>query len=275
MSGSKFLDQEEEVEDEVLKISSSNTMQRTFCLLFQTLILQFGTIPTVMSRSFLCSVFIAMLLTGLTILPIYLGITPVHAQQSPLAPDENNQGPRGPRLPIPFGQELPFAPAGNFSFGPIASIQNNESGQPAWLAVGFWRGNLLSFNETTLATSTTTENGGGNASSPAAAAIFNANFRMIALNGSQAHTHVITNFRLSNISSNENGTTTYTGNATISMREEAFADVPTVIKVTGGIISIFPEPSRVHEHYGNTPIYGAIVEEEELRRQHRGPGPLP
>lgn len=263
------------MEDEVLKISSSNTMQRTFCLLFQTLILQFGTIPTVMSRSFLCSVFIAMLLTGLTILPIYLGITPVHAQQSPFAPDENNQGPRGPRLPIPFGQELPFAPAGNFSFGPIASIQNNESGQPAWLAVGFWRGNLLSFNETTLATSTTTENGSGNASSPAAAAIFNANFRMIALNGSQAHTHVITNFRLSNISSNENGTTTYTGNATISMREEAFADVPTVIKVTGGIISIFPEPSRVHEHYGNTPIYGAIVEEEELRRQHRGPGPLP
>ncbi len=274
MPGSKFLDLDE-VEYEVLKISSSNTMQRTFCLLFQTLILQFGTIPTGMSRSFLCSVFIAILLTGLTILPIYLGITPVHAQQSPLAPDENNQGPRGPRLPIPFGQELPFAPAGNFSFGPIASIQNNESGQPAWLAVGFWRSNLLSFNETTLATSTTTENGSGNASSPAAAAIFNANFRMIALNGSQAHTHVITNFRLSNISSNENGTTTYTGNATISMREEAFADVPTTIKVTGGIISIFPEPSRVHEHYGNTPIYGAIVEEEELRRQHRGPGPLP
>jgi hypothetical protein len=275
MPGSKFLEQEEEVEDELLKISSSNTMQKTFCVLFQTLILQFGTIPTGMSRSFLCSVFIAILLTGLTILPIYLGIAPVHAQQSPLAPDENNQGPRGPRLPIPFGQELPSAPAGNFSFGPIASIQNNESGQPAWLAVGFWRGNLLSFNETTLATSTTTENGDGNASSPATAAIFNANFRMIALNGSQAHSHVITNFRLSNISSNENGTTTYTGNATISMREEAFTDVPTTIKVSGGIISILPEPSKVHEHYGNTPIYGAIVEEEELRRQHRGPGPLP
>jgi hypothetical protein len=275
MPGSKFLQQDKEGEDELFKISSSNTMQRTFCHLFQTLILQFVAIPTGMSRSFLCSVFIAVLLTGLTILPIYLGITPVHAQQSPLAPDENNQGPHGPRLPIPFGQELPSAPSGNFSFGPIASIQNNESGQPAWLAVGFWRGNLLSFNETTLATSTTAENAGGNASSPTSAAIFNANFRMIALNGSQAHSHVITNFRLSNISSNQNGTTTYTGNATISMREEAFADVPTTIKVSGGIISIFPEPSRVHEHYGNTPIYGAIVEEEELRRQHGGPGPVP
>jgi|SRR5919106_917416 hypothetical protein len=274
MPGSKFLEQEE---DEVVKISSFNTTQRTFCFLFQTLILQFGAIPTRMSRSFLCSVFIAILLTGLTILPIYLGIAPVYAQQSPIAPDDNNQGPPGPRLPIPFGQELPFAPAGNFSFGPIASIQNNESGQPAWLAIGFWRGNLLSFNETTLATTTTTttENGDGNASSPAAAAIFNANFRMIMLDGSQAHTHVITNFRLSNISSNENGTTTYTGNATISLREEAFTDVPTTIKVSGEIISIFPEPSKIHEHYGNTPIYGAIVQEEELRRPHRGPGPFP
>ncbi len=260
----------------MFKITSSNTIQRTFYLLFQTLILQVVAIPTRMSRSFLCSVFIAVLLTGLAILPIYLGITSVHAQQqSPVAPDENNQGPRGPRLPIPFGQELPSAPSGNFSFGPIASIQNNESGQPAWLAVGFWRGNLLSFNETSLATSASTETGNSNSSSPAGAAIFNANFRMIMLDGSNAHTHVITNFRLSNIASSENGTTTYTGNATISMPEEAFADVPITIKVSGEIISIFPEPSKVHEHYGNTPVYGAIVEEENLRRPHHGPGPLP
>ena len=168
---------------------------------------------------------------------------------------------------IPFGQP-PSRQASNFTFGPVASIQNNESGQPAWLIVGHWRGNLLSFNQTA------TENNDENASS-AAAAVFNANLRMIMLNGSQVHTHVITNFRLSNISSNENGTTTYTGNSTISMPEAAFADVPTTIKVSGEIISIFPEPSKVHEHYGNTPIYGAIVQEEELRRPHHGPGPFP
>lgn len=95
------------------------------------------------------------------------------------------------------------------------------------------------------------------------------------LDGSQAHSHVITNFRLSNISSNENGTTTYTGNSTISMPEGAFEDVPTTIKATGEIINIFPEPSRVEEHYGNTPIYGAIIQEEDLRRAPRGPGPYP
>jgi hypothetical protein len=230
-----------------------------------------------MSRSLLCSVFIAVLFSALIILPVSLGVTSVYAQGPSVAPDNNNnsQGPPGPRLPIPFGQERPFAQASNFSFGPIASIQNNESGQPAWLAVGFWRGNLPSFNETTLGTTTTTENGDANASNLAAAAVFNANFRMIMLNGSQVHTHVITNFRLSNISSNENGTTTYTGNSTISMPEAAFADVPTTIKVSGEIISIFPEPSKVHEHYGNTPIYGAIVQEEELRQPHHGPGPFP
>ncbi|MBD0299155.1 MAG: hypothetical protein ICV82_02490 [Nitrososphaera sp.] len=134
---------------------------------------------------------------------------------------------------------------------------------------------MLSFNETTTTATTTTENGDDNTSSLAAAAIFNANFRMIMINGSHAHTHVITNFRLSDISSNENGTTTYTGNSTISMPEAAFADVPTTIKVSGEIISIFPEPSEVNEHYGNTPIYGAIVQEEDQRRPRHGPGPYP
>ena len=234
-----------------------------------------------MSRSlFLCSVFIAVLSSALIIVPVFLGVTPVYAQGPPVAPDNNNQElPTGPpqRLPLPFDRESQSAQAGNFSFGPIASIQNNESGQPAWLAVGFWRGNLPSFNETTIATTTTTtttaESGDGNASNLAAAAVFNANFRMIMLDGSQAHTHVITNFRLSNISSNENGTTTYTGNSTISMPEAAFENVPTTIKVTGEIISIFPEPSRVEEHYGNTPVYGAILQEEHLRRAPSGPGP--
>lgn len=231
-----------------------------------------------MSRSlFLCSVFIAVLSSALIIVPVFLGVNPVYAQGPPVAPDNNNQGlPTGPpqRLPLPFDRESPFAQAGNFSFGPIASIQNNESGQPAWVVTGFWRGNLLSFNETTIATTTTTENGDGNASSMAAAAVFNANLRMIPLNGSEAHTHVITNFRLSNVSSNnENGTTTYTGNSTISTPEAAFENVPTTIKVSGEIISIFPDPSSVDEHYGNTPIYGVVLPEEDQRRGHNYGGP--
>jgi hypothetical protein len=230
--------------------------------------IQFSAIPTGMRKSFLCSAFIAILFTGLTIVPISLGVTPVYVQGSPIAPDNNQPPPPGPRpYPIPFGQP-PFAQASNFTFGPIASIQNNESGQPAWLVVGFWRGNLLSFNETTTA-----ENSDDNASSLAAAAVFNADFRMIMLNGSGEHTHVITNFRLSNVSSDENGTMTYNGNTTVSMPEAPIVDVPTTIKVSGEIISIFPEPSSVDGHFGDTPIYGAVANGPENHR--RGPPPSP
>ena len=80
---------------------------------------------------------------------------------------------------------------------------------------------------------------------------------MIMLNGSGAHTHVITNFMLSNVSSNENGTMTYTGNSTISMPEAPIVDMPTTIKISDEIISIFPDPSSVEGHFGDTPIYGA------------------
>jgi hypothetical protein len=231
-----------------------------------------------MKISFSSFVFIAFLLPALVmVVPISLGVTSVYAQQGPtVAPDsDGNQGlPPGPpeRFPLPFDQQQsPFAQARNFSFGPIASIQNNESGQPAWIVLGFWRGNLLSFNET----ATTTENSTGNTSSSISGALFNANLRMIRLNGSGEHTHVITNFVLSNVSSNENGTTTYIGNSTISMPDAPIVDVPTTIKISGEIISIFPDPSKVNHHFGNTPIYGALsAEHEEGPRRHLPPGPL-
>jgi hypothetical protein len=119
---------------------------------------------------------------------------------------------------------------------------------------------------------TTTENNDDNASS-AAATVVNANLRMIMLNGSGAHTHVITNFRLSNILSDENGTMTYIGNSTIGMPEAPIVVVPTTNKTSGEIISIFPEPSNVNDHLGSTPIYGVIEHGSEKNR--RGPPPLP
>jgi hypothetical protein len=261
------------VEEDEAKISSLNMIQRAFLLFISNINIQFGAISTGMKMSFLFSVFIAILFSALIMVPISLGVTPVYAQGPPIAPD-NNQGPPGPRLPLPFDQQqAPFGQARNFTFGPIASIQNNESGQPAWVVLGFWRGNLLSFNETT--TTTTTDNNDDNASS-VVAAVFNANLRMIMLNGSGAHTHVITNFILSNVSSDANGTMTYTGNSTISMPDAPIVDVPTTIKISGEVISIFPDPSKVNQHFGNTPIYGAVIEKEEgLRRPPPGQPPFP
>jgi hypothetical protein len=214
-----------------------------------------------MRKNFFYCVFIGFIVAGLT--PIALGITSIYAQPPPsFAP--GNLPPPPPPVPIPYGQP-PSGQASNFIFGPIASIQNDESGQPAWIVVGHWRGNLLSFNQTT-----TTENNDDNASN-VAAAVFNANLRMIMLNGSGAHTHVITNFGLSNVSSDENGTMTYTGNSTIRMPDAPIVDVPTTIKISGEIISIFPDPSKVNEHFGNTPIYGVI--ETRPDENIRGPPP--
>jgi len=264
------------VVEEAAKVNSLDMMQRAFLLFISNVNIQFGAIPTGMKKRFFCSIFIAILFSALIIVPVSLGVTPVYAQGPSIAPDNNNQlPPPGPRLPLPFGQQPPFGQASNFTFGPIASIQNNESGQPAWVVLGFWRGNLLSFNETTTTATTTTENGDGNASSLAAAAVFNANLRMIMLNGSGAHTHVITNFILSDVSSNENGTMTYTGNSTVSMPDAPIVDVPTTIKVSGEIISILLDPSKVNEHFGNTPIYGAAIEKEGLRGPPPGQPPFP
>jgi hypothetical protein len=195
-------------------------------------------------------------------MPIAFDIATVYAQQPPSI-SGNKLPPYRQHYPIPFGQP-PSAQASNFTFGPIASIQNNESGQPAWLIVGHWRGNLLSFNQGTMG------NSDENASS-SAAAVFNADLRMIMLNGSGAHTHVITNFRLSNVSSDENGTMTFTGNSTITMPEAPIVDVPTTIKMSGDIINIFAEPSNVNDHFGSTPIYGLI--ERGSENDTRGPPP--
>jgi hypothetical protein len=220
-----------------------------------------------MKIELLCSGFIGLLFTGLTI-SVSSGSTAVYSQlQSATAPGIN-QLPPPPQFHIPFGQQRPFGQASNFTFGPIASIQNNESGQPAWLVVGHWRGNLLSFNETSAA-----QNGSNNNdASILATAVFNADLRMIRLNGSGAHTHVITNFRLSNVSFDPNGTTTYTGNSTISMRDGPVIGVPTTIKVSGEIISIFPDPSPLKDHFGNTAIYG-VIQARPPERERGGPFP--
>lgn len=209
---------------------------------------------------------IVVMVVGLTIIPVY---AQQQQQQPPTIAPDTQVSPQ-PRYPVPYGQQPPFDQASNFTFGPVASIQNNETGQPAWLVIGYWRGNLLSFNQT--GTASDSPNNQGNVSS-IEGAFFSANLRMIMLNGSAPHTHVITNFRLSNVSFNENGTTTYTGSSTISMPEGPIVDVPTIIKLSGELISIFPDPSSAEGHFGDTPIYAAISMGHGKDYSGRGPGP--
>ena len=86
---------------------------------------------------------------------------------------------------------------------------------------------------------------------------------MIMIDGSTPHNHAITNFKLIN-TSEENGVKTFNGTSTLNLIEDPVIDVPTSIKLLGkGVISIWIDPSKVEEHYGNYPIYGVIELNEE------------
>lgn len=127
---------------------------------------------------------------------------------------------------------------------------------------------MLSFNQTAIVSGSPNSQVNESALE---GAVFSANLRMIMLDGSSPHTHVITNFRLSNISSNDNGTTTHTGSSTVSMPDAPIVEVPTTIEESGEIISIFPDPSSVDGHFGDRSIYAAI----SIGRDNDDRGPSP
>src|SRR5215204_1455138 len=146
---------------------------------------------------------------------------------------------------------------GNFTFGTISSIQNDESGNPAWVVSGHWKANLLS-NQSNV-----TSQGNISSSGPT----FNASVEMIMLNGTAAHTHTITNFVLANTSMPNNMTRIFNGTSTASMREGPVTDIPTGISIMGDkVISIWLDPSKINNHFGNTPIYGTVMNEHGDRQ---------
>ena len=154
----------------------------------------------------------------------------------------------------------------NFTFGAISSIQNDQNGKPDWIITGHWKTNLLSENASKKVT--------GNTTSPFARSPFDAQMEMIRLNGTAGHTHTITNFVLANGSQSTNVTKVFNGTSTASMREGPVTDIPTTIRIMGDkVISIWLDPSRIESHYGNTPIYGIVMDEKP--RPGPGPGPSP
>ena len=156
-------------------------------------------------------------------------------------------------LAYPYGIDV-----GEYRFGTISSIQNDENGDPAWVLSGHWKGNLMSNNQTLV-------EGRGNESFGAGS--FNTQFEMVRLNGSAGHTHTITNFVGSNYSQINNSTVMFNGTTTASMREGPVTDIPSSITITGDkVISIWLDPSEINNHYGNTPIYGLIMNDSEDRR---------
>ncbi len=156
---------------------------------------------------------------------------------------------------------------GGYAAGTIASIQNDESGNPAWVLSGYWKASL-------------TESAEGNQSSPAPNSTsvmgedmsnkvgkFGAWFDMVRTNGSAAHKHQIDNFTLTAVSMPDNATTIYNGTVSITMKEGPVHDVPMSVTVKeGNVLSLWLDPSKVNNHFGNTPIYGTVTKAVQIMK---------
>ena len=121
--------------------------------------------------------------------------------------------------------------------GTISSTQNGSDGKPEWKVSGTWKFTNLSSNSPT----------------------FNASFDMMKLDDSSKHKHTIdatiTSADFSR--AGKSSVRTYSGTATISMKEGPVSDVPITIKLSSdGNISIKPDPIKTQGHFGNTLIEG-------------------
>ena len=63
----------------------------------------------------------------------------------------------------------------------------------------------------------------------------------------------------------ENDTKSIPGLATVALRAGPMKDVPIEIKVfNNNVISIWFDPTKVNSHFGQTPIYGTIVNKKDM-----------
>ena len=132
----------------------------------------------------------------------------------------------------------------NAATGTIASIQNGKNGKPAWILSGAWDFKNMNTNSPT----------------------FNSTFNMAMLNGSEPHMHTIKDFKMSisvghastSLGNLTNVVARYNGTATVIMKGTPITNIPISINLMGHVMSLWIDPTKVMNHFGNTPIYGFI-----------------
>ena len=147
---------------------------------------------------------------------------------------------------------------GLYAFGTIASLQNDENGNPTWIVSGAWKGSI-SMDNKTQGNQSATANATAAAAGSLPNATFHSKFNMVMTNGSAMHKHAIYNFKLANMSNPSNTTTIFNGTVTITLKDGPVDNVPVSIKrIDNNVVSIWVDPTRVNNHFGNTPIFGTI-----------------
>src|SRR5215208_6660671 len=155
---------------------------------------------------------------------------------------------------------------GLYAFGTIASLQNDENGNPTWIVSGVWKGSLSMGDKTqsgeanqTTSTSPTTANATAATTGSLPNATFNSKFNMVMTNGSAKHDHEIYNFKLTSMSNPNNTTSVFNGTATITMKQGPVENVPVSIKrIDNNAVSLWVDPTKTNNHFGYTPIFGTI-----------------
>jgi hypothetical protein len=117
-----------------------------------------------------------------------------------------------------------------YGYGPIASINND------WILAGSYMGY-------------------GNPSNLSDSG-FHATFSMVMKNGTAYHMHQISNATIEDVRMDGNNTIMQ-GSVTVTMRDGPVSNVPTTWTINNNdTLAISMDPSKVNDHFGNTPIYG-------------------
>jgi hypothetical protein len=149
---------------------------------------------------------------------------------------------------------------GLYAFGTIASLQNDENGNPTWILSGLWEGSLTNKTQGGEGNQSTATTNASTATANLPNATLHSKFNMVMTNGSAMHDHEVYDFTLTDISMPDNSTTVYNGTATITMRQGPVPDVPISIKaMDDNAVSIWVDPTKINNHFGNTPIFGVIA----------------
>ena len=167
--------------------------------------------------------------------------------------------------PSGMGMEQQQPGPGQYAGGTIASIQNDENGTPAWILSGLWKGALTNMDKSNQDVSTPTVSNNKNDNLPTAS--LEAEFDMVMLNGSALHQHSIYNFTLADIMKIDDNNYQANGTATVTMKDGPVNNVPLSIKsMNNNVISIWVDPTKVNNHFGNTPIFGLIQQDIVIKK---------
>lgn len=145
--------------------------------------------------------------------------------------------------------------------GTIASLQNDASGRPTWIVSGQWE--MLVFKPRLE-----------ESQSKPATVTFNAMFDMVRIDGVALHKHTISSTLnltgISNLANNYTHLSSTTINGTTRLVTIGLSNtlgmsnivVPVSIKITDrSTFSLWIDPSKTGNHFGNTPIYGIVTTE--------------